>query len=153
MDLFEVLKFVHVFAAASWVGAVVVSQVHIAWVKKRDNPPDFLHFIELQAWLGQRYFMPLAITVIVTGLIMVGIGFPDLTDAWILIGLGLFVATVALGAGYLGPQSTKIMAALAQGGPPDAETQARIRRVAVASNADFGLLVLVVADMVFKPGL
>ena len=152
VDLFEVLKFIHVLGAAAWVGAVTLGHAHVAWVRKRDNPADFNHFIELQAWLGTRYFMPIAITVLLTGITMVIVGFPDFTDAWIMIGIGLLIATVALGAGYLGPQSEKIQAALARGGPPDAETQKRIENVTLASHVDLALLVLVVADMVFKPG-
>ena len=147
------LKFIHVLAAAGWVGAVFLGHAHIAWVKKRDNPADFAHFIDLQAWLGKTYFMPLSLVVLLAGIGMVIVGWPNFTDTWILIGIVLFVATVALGAGYLGPQSEKIRAALAQGGPPDAETQKRINNVTVASRLDLVFLVLVVADMVFKPGL
>lgn len=154
MDLYEALKFIHVLAAASWVGGVVLSQVQGAWVNKKNDPHDFSSFIEFQAYLGTRYFMPLAITVLAAGVAMVldaeawGFG-----DTWILIGIVLYAASVAIGAGFLGPQSEKIREALAAGGPPDTALQAKIKNVVLASRVDFVIMVLVVGDMVIKPGL
>jgi hypothetical protein len=154
MDLYEALKYIHVLAAAAWVGGVVLSQVQGAWVNKKNDPHDFNSFIEFQAYLGTRYFMPLAITVLVAGVAMVldaeawGFG-----DTWILIGIVIYAASVAIGAGFLGPQSEKIREALAAGGPPDTALQAKIKNVVLASRVDFVLMVLVVGDMVIKPGL
>src|ERR687883_1607778 len=109
MDLYEALKFIHVLAAASWVGGVVLTQVNGAWLNKKNDPHDFTTFVSFQAYLGKRYFMPLAITVVAAGIAMVldaeawGFG-----DTWILIGIALYVLSVVMGAGFLGPQSEKI---------------------------------------------
>jgi uncharacterized membrane protein len=154
MDLYEVLKFIHVLAAASWVGGVIVLQVNGAWLNKKNDPHDFVTFVSLQAYLGKRYFMPLAITTVAAGVAMVldaeawGFG-----DTWILIGIVLYVISVVVGAGFLGPQSEKIQEGLASGGPPDTALQARIKNVVLVSRVDVVVLILVVADMVIKPGL
>jgi uncharacterized membrane protein len=154
MDLYEALKYIHVLAAAAWVGGTILSQVHGMWVAKKNDPHDFNSFIDFQAYLGTRYFMPLAIVVIAAGIGMVleaeawGFG-----DTWILIGIALYAASVAIGAGFLGPQSEKIKAALASGGPPDTALQAKINTVVLASRIDTVILILVVGDMVIKPGL
>ena len=154
MDIYEALKFIHVLAAASWVGGVVLSQVQGAWVAKKNDPHDFNSFIAFQAYLGTRYFMPLAIVVIAAGIGMVleaeawGFG-----DTWIVIGIALYSISVAFGAGFLGPQSEKIKEALAAGGPPDTAIQAKIKNVILVSRIDTVVLILVVADMVIKPGL
>jgi uncharacterized membrane protein len=154
MDLYEGLKFIHVLAAAAWVGGVVLSQVQGAWVNKKNDPHDFNSFIDFQAYLGLRYFMPLAIVTVVAGISMVieaeawGFG-----DTWILIGIALWATTVAIGAGFLGPQSEKIKEGLASGAPPDTALQTRIKNVILMSRVDFVVLILVVADMVIKPGL
>ncbi|HEY7874837.1 MAG TPA: DUF2269 family protein [Actinomycetota bacterium] len=154
MDLYELLKFIHVLAAAAWVGGVVLSQVHGAWVAKKNDPHDFNSFIAFQAFLGKKYFMPLAITVIAAGIAMVLESEAwDFTDTWIIIGIALYVVSVVIGAGFLGPQSEKIQQGLASGGPPDTALQALIDRVALLSRVDFVVLILVVADMVIKPGL
>ena len=154
MDLYEILKLIHVLAAASWVGGVVLSQVQGAWVNKRNDPHDFNSFIDFQAYLGTRYFMPLAITVVAAGIGMVLEAEAwSFGDTWILIGIALFAASVAMGAGFLGPQSEKIKEGLASGGPPDTAIQARIKNVILVSRIDTVVLILVVADMVIKPGL
>lgn len=153
MTLYELFKTIHVLAAAAWVGGVVVSQVHGAWVARRDRPEDFVHFIDLQAWLGNRYFAPLAVLTIAAGIAMVVQSGWNFSDTWILIGIALWVLSVAVGAGYLGPQSEKIRAGLVAGGPPEAALQQRIDRVKFVSQADMVVLVLVVVDMVIKPGL
>ena len=153
MDLYELLKFIHVLAAASWVGGVVLSQVQGAWVAKKDDPHDFRSFIDFQAYLGTRYFMPLAIVVVAAGVGMVLDGPWGFGDTWIVIGIVLYAASVAMGAGFLGPQSEKIKEALASGGPPDTALQAKIKNVILVSRIDMVVLVLVVADMVIKPGL
>jgi uncharacterized membrane protein len=153
MDLYEILKFVHVLAAAAWVGGVVLSQVQAAWVAKKNDPHDFNSFIDFQAYLGTRYFMPLAIVVVAAGIGMVLDGPWEFTDTWIIIGIALYAASVAMGAGFLGPQSEKIKQALAAGGPPDTALQAKIDKVVLVSRIDMVVLILVVADMVIKPGL
>lgn len=150
MDLYELFKTIHVLAAVSWVGAVVVSQVHAAWVAKRNSPEDFRHFVDLQAHLGTRYFPILAVTTIAAGIGMVIESGWNFSDAWIAIGITLWILSVAIGAGFLGPQSIKIQEGLAAG-PPDTELQERINKVKFASQADTAILVLVVADMVIKP--
>jgi uncharacterized membrane protein len=136
------------------VGGVVLSQVQGAWVNKKNDPHDSLSFMAFQAYLGKRYFMPLAITVVAAGVAMVldaeawGFG-----DTWILIGIALYVLSVVMGAGFLGPQSEKVTEALAAGGPPDTALQATIDRIVLVSRVDLVVLILVVADMVIKPGL
>ncbi len=153
MTFYELLKTIHVLAAVSWVGAVVVSQVHAAWVAKRNRPEDFGHFVDLQSHLGKGYFPILAVITLAAGIGMVIESGWNFSDAWIAIGIALWILSVAIGAGFLGPQSIKIQEGLAAGGPPDAELQQRIERVKFVSQADTAILVLVVANMVIKPGI
>ena len=152
MSLYELLKTIHVLAAIAWVGGVIISHVHGAWVDRRNRPEDFRHFVDLQAWLGQRYFMPLSITVIAAGIALVIESGWNFTDAWIVIGIVLWVISVAVGAGFLGPQSIKIQKGLESGGPPDTALQQVIDKVKFASRVDLVVLILVVVDMVIKPG-
>jgi uncharacterized membrane protein len=153
VTLYELFKAIHVLAAASWVGAVVVDQAHAYWLRRRTAPEDFLHYAALQAWLGRRYYMPLAIVTLAAGVAMVIESAWAFSDLWIVIGIFLFVVTVVLGAAYMGPQGDKILAALERGGPPAAELQRRIKNVTFASRIDTVVLVLVVIDMVVKPGV
>jgi uncharacterized membrane protein len=153
VTLFEFYKTIHVLAAVAWVGAVIFAEVHAYWVTKRNTPQDFGHFVDFQAWVGFKYFPPLTILVLASGILMViesGYGF---SETWIIIGLVLWAVSVALGAGFLGPQSIKIQEGMKAGGPPDTALQQRIDRVQFAARADVVLLMVIVVDMVIKPSL
>ena len=151
MSLYEFLKIVHIVAAMGWVGGAILSQVHSAFVQRRANPQDLMTFIEFQATLGQKYFAPLAGIVAAAGIGMVidsaAWGF---TDTWVIIGIVLFLVSSLTGTFYLGPQTDKIKAGLA--GAPDTALEKRIKNVVLATRIDLAILILVVADMVVKPG-
>jgi hypothetical protein len=54
---------------------------------------------------------------------------------------------------YFGPESKRIREAAEAEGPESPRAQALIRRIFLVSWFDLILLVLIVADMVLKPGL
>ncbi len=151
MDLFELLKFVHIVAAAAWVGGAILSQAQSAWVNSRGEGA-FAEFIDFQAWLSTKYFAPLSGIVVAAGIGMVIVSGYNFTDTWIIIGLVLYAISAATGAGFLGPQTEKIKEGLATG-VRDTALQQRIDRVRLATRVDAVVLVLVIADMVIKPGL
>jgi len=70
----------------------------------------------------------------------------------VLLGLAGIAATIATGAGFLGPESVRLGKLAAERDPSDPEIQRRIRRIFAVSRIDLVVLTLVVADMVFKPG-
>ena len=49
MDLFELLKLLHVLAAVAWVGGAILSQAQIAWVRSK-SPQAYADFIDFQVW-------------------------------------------------------------------------------------------------------
>lgn len=153
MDLYDPLKYVHVLAAIAWVGGAILSQVHGAWSRRKADPQKLVDYIDFQAFLGTRYFAPLSGTVVLAGIGMVIVSGWNFTDTWILIGLVLFAISALTGSLYLGPESEKILAGLTGGGAPDAVLQKRIDRIILATRIDLVVLILVVADMVFKPGI
>ena len=56
------------------------------------------------------------------------------------------------GAGFLGPESARLGKLSAERDPADPEIQQRIKRIFLVSRIDLVVLIVVVADMVFKPG-
>ena len=69
-----------------------------------------------------------------------------------LVGLGVFAASFLAGAGFLGPESGRLSKLIADRGPEDPDVERRIRRILLISRIELVLLVIVVADMVVKPG-
>ena len=65
----------------------------------------------------------------------------------------MIVVSIAIGAGFLGPEAGRIARATEAGGVESAEVQQRIRRIFLVSRIELVLLLAVVFDMVVKPGM
>ena len=96
--------------------------------------------------------LPASVSVLVFGVWLVAVSAWNFTDTWILIGLTGVAITIVTGAFFLGPEAQRLGKAAAVRDPADPEVQRRIRRIFAISRVDLVVLVLVVADMVFKPG-
>lgn len=150
--MFELFKTIHVLGAIAWVGGVILNHVQSARLGRAQDPRRFRDYAEEQSWLGGNFYAPLSIIVLLSGIVMVIVGWPNFTDAWIIIGLVLFAVIFGIGFGLLKPLGEKINAGLAAEGPPSAEVMADVQRITLLSRADLLLLVLVVINMVVKPG-
>jgi uncharacterized membrane protein len=102
--------------------------------------------------LGQRVSLPAAVSVLVFGVWLVAVSAWNFTDAWILIGLIGIAITIVTGAFLLGPEAERLGKLAPEHDPADPEIQRRIRRIFAISRIDLVVLILVVADMVFRPG-
>ena len=153
MDLYEFFKTLHVAAAVAWVGGVILSHVNAALAARSGDPARMLGFIRIQGWLGQRYFAPLAGVVVLSGVAMVIESGWEFEDTWIVIGIALFLASSIIGAGFLTPKSDQLTAAIEQKGMDDPDGQRLNKQLTTLSRVDLLILVLVVIDMVVKPGV
>jgi uncharacterized membrane protein len=151
--VYNSLKFFHVLAAMTWVGSDVYAQV-LATRVLRANDPDHLGVVANDIGeMGKYVITPASITVLVFAIALVWYA-PGwhFTDTWILIGLGGYAITLVTGAGFLGPESARLGKLAAEGHTPaEPEIQQRIRRIVMVSRIDLVVLIVVVADMVFKP--
>lgn len=152
MSLYEFLKTIHILGAVAWGGAVIVTQFLGLLAVRSGDQQKVLGFVEDQNWLGKHYFAPTAITVLLAGIAMVIESGWEFADPWIVIGLILFFATVFLGMFVLGPKGERLASAIRERGLEDAGVQAQNREFANLSRIDVALLVVIIADMVIKPG-
>ncbi len=152
MDLYGVLKTLHVLSAAIWVGTAIQQQIQATRVRAANEDRRMLDYIDEAEYFGKRVFAPISGLTALFGILLVIVGWPNFTDLWVLIGIVLWIGSVIVGAGYLSPQTVKIRDLAAERGITDAEVQSRIDRVTTVTRIDAALLVLVVADMVIKPG-
>ena len=75
------------------------------------------------------------------------------TDTWILLALVGYGLTLVTGVAFLGPESARLGKLAAEGHTPaEPDIRRRIARLVAISGVDLVVLILVVADMVFKPG-
>ena len=104
-------------------------------------------------YTGTHLIMPATILLLLMGIALVAYSpVYAFTDTWILLAFAGYAATFVTGAFVIGPASGKIGGLLEAEGPASPEAQALIKRIFSVSRVDLVVLLLVVADMVFKPG-
>jgi uncharacterized membrane protein len=150
---YNTLKFFHVLAAITWVGSAIYAQVLATKVMGENDPVHLARTAKDIGDLGKRLITPSAIAVLVFGVWIVAASpLWTYTETWVWLGLVGIAITIATGAGFLGPESERLGKLGAERPPDDPEVQRRIKRIFTVSRVDLVVLILVVADMVFKPG-
>ncbi|HTG46258.1 MAG TPA: DUF2269 family protein [Actinomycetota bacterium] len=150
---YDALKFLHVLAAIVWVGSGIYAQALATSVRREGDPARLAMVARDIGRQGQRVITPAAISVLVFGVWLVAADpYLNFTTTWIAVGLLGYVITLITGAGFLGPESARLGKLSAERDPADPEIQRRIQRIFFVARIDLVVLVVVVADMVFKPG-
>ena len=153
MDLYELFKTLHVVGAACWVGGGAISLFQAARVRASGNPTRLIEFLDEAEWLGKKYFGPIAgVTALMGVLMVIDVGAENFKEPWIIIGILGFIASSVIGAAFLTPESGRLKELVNSKGMDDPETKSRIGRITLATRLDTLILILVVADMVIKPG-
>jgi uncharacterized membrane protein len=146
--------FGHILAVVAWVGANIVVQFLILRARSLGGEREVQLLGDVE-WLAPRYFIPISLIVVVFGFLLIheSKGAYDLGDTWVSVGLGGFLFSFIVGAGFLGPESGRIKALAEANGPEDEAVGRRVRRVHWVARIELLVLILVILDMVAKPGL
>jgi uncharacterized membrane protein len=151
--VYNTLTFVHVLAAITWVGGGLFVQFQATRLSRANEPVKLAGFAQDIEFWGLRLFVPASLLVLITGILMVtyspGVNF---SDTWIWLGLIGYGLTFLTGVFFLGPTSGKLGRMIDTVPPEDPGVQQGIRRIFMVSRVDLMVILLVVADMVFKPG-
>jgi uncharacterized membrane protein len=129
--------------------------LQFVWLRaKRAGPERTVQFMGDVEWIGSRVLTPSALLVVAFGVWLV-LDSPawEFSQFWVSAALAVFIASFITGAGFLGPESGRIGKVAEELGAADPEVQRRIRRVLLVSKIELLFLVLVIFDMVVKPGL
>jgi uncharacterized membrane protein len=149
MGLYNAFKFLHVISVITWVGGGVMMQA-LAMRARAASSTRLVDFAQDAAWTGNHVFMPASFATLIFGLATAFAkpfhwGFHPM---WVKLGLLGWLLTAVNGAANLGRISKKLAAQTAAG---DGGVQATARRLLMMMNIDLVIVLLVVADMVFKP--
>lgn len=152
MSYFEFLLFGHLLAAMVWLGGDLMLQMF--YLRARVTGPEAVaQFAKDVEWIGLRVLNTASLLVVLFGVLMVlDSDVYEFSQFWISAALAMFLLSAVTGAAFLGPESGRIGALSDERGPSDPEVQRRIGRVLLISRIEFVLLVLIVLDMVLKPG-
>jgi uncharacterized membrane protein len=152
--LYEVLLFVHILAAIIWIGGAILINIFGSRAARSRDPARMATMAREAGLVSQRVIAPTTVVLIAMGVSMVAVSDAwTIGQLWIILALVGFGVTFLAGAFFFGPESGRIGKVIDERGAEDPEVQRRIRRLIGLGRFDLLLLVLIVADMVFKPGL
>jgi uncharacterized membrane protein len=150
--MYELWLVIHILCAVIWVGGGVSVHVLGRWTTKRGDPEQIVAFNRDAVKISNVLYAPLAIVLIVAGVLLVeevGYAYDDL---WITLGFVGWLFSLALGIGFYPRQVRKIDKAVSEEGPASADAHGRIGRILLVNSIEILVLLLVVVDMAVKPG-
>jgi hypothetical protein len=150
MTYYEVLLFVHLLGVAIWFGTGFALLVLGSRFGRASDNQGLLSLFGQAEWLATRVFIPVSLTVVVAGILLVIEGPWAFDQLWVLLGLAGFAATFLTGLLMIKPHSEQIAADLARDGMTPGSARA-IGSMFARQRIDYTVIALVVADMTFKP--
>jgi len=149
MDLYSLVKFLHISSAIVWIGAGVgLVILGVAADRQRDRE-GFVRIVRNVGFLAPRVFVPSSLATLVLGIVAAWMGW-GFAHLWTILGLAGFAATFVTGNFLLGPRAMRIEKIAAAEGASD-RAWALGRELLTLAKFDYVMLFMVVADMVFKP--
>jgi uncharacterized membrane protein len=150
-DAFTLIKWVHVLMAIIAVGFNTSYGIWLARAAR--EPAHQAHVLRGIKTLDDRFANPAYALLLVTGLIMVAISWPRITDLWIILALILYAVLIIMGGAVYTPTLRKQIQLIEAEGPQSPE----FRRLAGRGRAvgiSLGVIVIaIVFLMVTKPTL
>ena len=153
MDLYHLLKYVHILLVIVAVGFNASYGIWLARASSRDGAAHLSHVLAGIKFLDDRFANPAYALLLVTGLAMVFVGSIPLTTFWILAALILYVVVVVLGLALYTPLLRRQRAVLESSGAESPEYQAVSARARVLGIATGVIVLAIVFLMVVKPTL
>jgi uncharacterized membrane protein len=151
MTYYEALLFLHISAAAVWIGSAVLYDLLFLRARRAADPALAERMGAHSEWLAKRLFIPTSLAVFVLGILLTIEGPWGFGDLWIVLGLFGWATTFVVGVAGIEPQAKRMHASIERAGPDDPEVAWRGRRITALNYFDNVLLFLVVADMAIKP--
>jgi uncharacterized membrane protein len=149
---YEWLKAIHVQAAVVWVGGAATLQALAFVVLRSNDPREMASFSRNAGLVGERMFTPASLVLVVFGAWAAHEGGFSYSQTWLWLGVLVFALSFVVGAGFIGPEAKRLAKAIEAGGPGSPEARMRLDRILLVSRIELVLLLLIVLDMVVKPG-
>ncbi len=133
----------HILAAGTWLGSgLAITAISLRTL--RAEPDGFPALARPMTWWAGRAHPAAGVVLLLTGPAMVADADLSFSEPWILIALAGWITSSVVGATQLGPRAER----LGQG--YDAAVWGQFEGI---DRVDSVILILIIADMVIKPGL
>jgi uncharacterized membrane protein len=151
--VYDLLLTLHLLAAIAWFGGGITLHVIARRAIASGDGERVLQFVRDAGWIGPRLYAPLSIVLLIAGILLVSEAGYSYGDPWVTIGFAGWAITFFIGVALYGPPTQRAEQAAASGGPSDPGVVASARRLATVNSIELTVLLLVLIDMVVKPGL
>jgi len=148
VDWYSIFKFLHVASAVCWVGGGVILMYQGLLAGRAKDTDAQMVVIKQTAGLAMTWFIPASLSTVVFGVITATLG-SMWGQAWVILGLLGFVATLCTGNFVIRPAADEI-ARNETAGKRDLAVAYGQKLLQVAK-FDYVMLFTVIADMVLKP--
>jgi uncharacterized membrane protein len=146
-----ILVYLHIFAAAVWIGGSFYFHYKLTLLRRANDVAGMVATGRETEIVGTKLFAPAAGIVLLMGILMVAFG-PWGFDLWIVLALIGYAVTFATGMFFIGPTATKVATAVEEKGIDSPEVASQMGRLMTIARLDYLVLLLILLDMVFKPG-
>ena len=151
LDLYTILLSVHIICAIIWLGGGFALTVLMTRMRSERDPVVLSGILRNGSVLGQKIFGPASLLLVIVGFGLVADGDWEF-KLWLIVAVIAWLGSAVHGAAYMGPQSEKL-GELVASGTADAQTiDTRLRTITTHGAIELLVLMLVVVDMVVKPG-
>jgi uncharacterized membrane protein len=151
-SLYQWLLFLHILAGMVWVGGLVLLNVIATLSRRRRDNESAIRLIAMLRVVGPATLAPSMLGVLVFGIWLVldsdAWGF---SQGWIVLALGLFAVAFVVGAVFQSRSAIAAQQAAESGNL--AEAMHQFGRWAWGMRLLLAVVLVIVWDMVFKPGL
>lgn len=148
MDIYSIFKFLHVICAIAWVGGGLTLLANSIIAVRAKGEAELFKSLDTMNNLGKTWFIPVSLATVVFGVIAAVLS-GSIFQLWLLLGLAGFASTFFTGLLIIEPTGRKLAELLSAGRTEEALREGQtLMRVA---KFDYTVMLVVVADMVFKP--
>jgi len=150
--MYQLLLFVHIVCAVTWVGGAFFAQLLAIRVSRSDDPTEIPRLARHFEALGTWVFIPAAGLLLLSGLVMTAQAW-SFGQGWIVVSMALWLLSAVAGAAYVAPRAKQAADLFETEGPTSPAAMRLTQRLFLVSRLELVSFAVVIALMVFKPGL
>ena len=153
MEIGPWIKFIHIAAAVAWLGGGLMLAVIGLRARRSGDMTLLVSFGRTVQYAGPRVLGPAMGILLLAGIGLVLVQSHSFTELWILLALGGFALAFVVGVGFMARAGIELGRVVTAATPDVTRTRALVGRWVTGYSAMLAILLFVLWDMVFKPGM
>jgi uncharacterized membrane protein len=150
--MYQLLLFIHIVCAVIWVGGAFYVQLLAIRVTRSGDPIEVPRLARHVEAIGTRVFVPAAIILFLAGAAMTAQAW-SFTQTWIAIAIVLWLLSALSASLYAAPRAKRAATLFETEGPTSVGGLELTRRIFIVSRVELVSFAIIIALMVFKPGV